>query len=284
MKHFLIISIFLFAISENYFSQNVGKMQDDTLINYIDINKKKQGKWMKYYDNGKMRYKGFFVNDKPTGTFMFYHTNGKVKSVLNYDDNGFSTTEIYWKNGNNAAKGFYNEKKDRIKNWKIYSEDGSLASIINYNLSGKPDGEVIMYYPGTEQKVLHCNYKDGLKHGHYTKYFNSGLIQEDGEYKNNLKVGEWKLYSPEGIIEEQGNFVNGRRNGDWIVYTDDKGIDTVNYNMGQPDNFDEMMEEWREKEEWAKENQDKFKQPEDYLDNPFEFFKPSNIQYPTDNK
>lgn len=42
-----------------------------------------------------------------------------------------------------------------------------------------------------------------------------------------------------------------------------------------PDNWDELMEEWRAKEEWAKENQNKFKQPEDYFDNPIEFFKPS---------
>ncbi len=273
MKHIIIAGLLLFGISEFSFSQ-VGKMQDDTLINYVDINKKKQGKWVKYYDSGKMRYKGFFVNDKPTGTFMFYHSNGKIKSVLNYDDKGFSTTEIYWKNGNKAAKGFYNAENVRIKTWKIYYEDGSLASIINYDLMGKADGEVIMYYPGTERKVLHCNYKNGTKHGHYAKYFKSGIAQEEGDYKNSRKVGHWKLYSPEGVLEEQGPYVDGRRHGDWLVYSDDKAVDTVNYNMGHPDNYDEKMQEWMSKEEWAKENQDKFKQPEDYMDNPIEFFRP----------
>jgi hypothetical protein len=42
--------------------------------------------------------------------------------------------------------------------------------------------------------------------------------------------------------------------------------------MDRPDNYDEMMLEWQQKQEWAKANQDQFKQPENYLDNPIEFF------------
>ncbi|MBN2776790.1 MAG: hypothetical protein JXR36_04065 [Bacteroidales bacterium] len=284
MKNLFLAFTIVLGLQISAVAQVTGTMQDDTLTNYIDINKKKQGKWVKYYDSGKIKYKGYFVNDQPTGTFMFYHTNGKIKSLMNYDDNGFATTEIYWKNGNDAAKGQYNDKKERIGKWEIFFEDGSLASIINYNDSGKAHGEVIMYYPGTTRKVLHCNYKEGKKHGYYEKFFQSGLKQEEGPYENNLKEGMWKHYSPEGIIEEQGMYKEGKREGDWIVFTEEKGLDTVNYKMGRPDNYDEVMEEWRQKEEWAKENQHLFKQPEDYLDNPFEFFKPSNIQYPTDNK
>lgn len=278
-----LIFIAICGLNSNVIAQNVGSMQNDTLINYIDINKNKQGKWIKYYDSGKIKYKGFFINDQPTGTFMFYHSNGKIKSVMNYDDKGYATTEIYWRTGKDAAKGQYNDKKDRIGEWKIYFEDGTLASVINYNDIGQASGEVMMYYPNTNRKVLHCHYKDGKKHGYYEKFFQSGLKQEEGPYKNNLKEGLWKLYTPEGVIEEQGMFVEGRRTGEWLVFTDDKGIDTVNYVMGRPDNYDELMDEWRKKEEWAKENQHLFKQPEDYLDNPFEFFKPSRINNPYGN-
>ncbi len=274
MKHLIFTLVFFTGMISFSIAQNVGKMKNDTLINYIDINNKKQGKWVKHYDSGKIRYKGFFVNDKPTGTFMFYHSNGRVKSVLNYDDKGYSTTEIYWKSGNSAAKGSYDDTNTRIKTWHIYFEDGTLASVINYSVYGKPDGEVRMYYPGTNQKVLHCYYKNGKKHGTYKKFFPTGLTQEEGEYVDNLKEGIWKLYSPEGVLEEEGPFYHGRREGDWIVYTDAKGVDTINYQMGRAENYDEKMNEWREKEEWAKTHQNEFKQPEDYMDNPINFFRP----------
>lgn len=281
MKYIITGILIIFSFTTIY--SQVGTVVDDTITNYIDINKKKQGKWVKYYDNGQMRYKGYFINDLPTGTFTFYHTNGKIKSLLTYDDKGFSKTELFWENGNNAAKGSYNPDKKRVGEWEIYFEDGTLASIINYDDKGEADGEVIMYYPSSEDKVLHCFYKKGLKHGMYTKYFQNGRIQEQGMYKNNLKEGIWKLYSPTGALEEEANYVNGIKSGQCIIYTAETGIDTVNYVNGRPDNYDEKMQEWFEKEEWAKENQHLFKKPEDYLDNPFEFFKPSNITYPDGN-
>ncbi len=273
MKKFFALALITFTISAFTFAQNVGQMQDDTLVNYMDINNKKQGKWIKYYDSGKIRYKGQFLNDIPTGTFMFYHSNGKIKSLMNYDDEGASTCEIFWKTGNNAAKGSYNVNRDRIKEWKIYFEDGTLASIINYNLLGEPDGNIKMYYPDTKQLVLDCNYKNGDKVGDYKKYFPTGIPQELGPYADNLKHGYWKFYSPEGVLEEEGSYINGKREGEWIRYTDDQGTDTVNFVMDRADNYDEQMQEWRDKQEWAKENQHLFKQPENYLDNPIEFFK-----------
>ncbi|MCF0207492.1 MAG: hypothetical protein HUK15_08695, partial [Bacteroidales bacterium] len=75
--------VMLAAFAMPSFAQLVGEKQaDGTIINYIDINKKKQGKWVKKYDNGQIRYEGFFTNDQPTGTFKYYHENGKQKSIL----------------------------------------------------------------------------------------------------------------------------------------------------------------------------------------------------------
>ena len=252
-------------------AQNVGQMKGDTLINYVDINKKKQGKWEKKYDNGKIRYKGFFINDVPTGTFMYYHTNGKIKSVLNYAEDTTSTAELYWETGLIAAKGSYDAQNRRIKLWHIYFEDGTLSVIINYK-AGQANGAVTMYYPGGKTKILDCNYKLGKLDGMYKKFFQSGLPQEEGPYVNGVKHGHWKLYNPEGFVDEEGEYINGYKEGDWMVYKVGKINDTVNYKMDRPDNYDEMMLEWQQKQEWAKANQDQFKQPENYLDNPIEFF------------
>jgi len=100
-------------------------------------------------------------------------------------------------------------------------------------------------------------------------------LQEEGPYVDGSRHGYWKFYSPLGIIEEEGPYENGLRNGDWISYLDVPTGDTINYYNDRPDNYDEMMKGWQDKQTWAKEHQDEFKQPEDYWDNPVEFFKPS---------
>jgi len=274
MNKFSVIIVLFLVISCGLSAQNVGQMQNDTLVNYIDINNKKQGKWVKYYESGQMRYKGYFINDLPVGVFTFYHSNGKIKSVLNYDATNCSTAEIFWDNGNRAAKGSYDANNERDKIWNLYFEDGNPSAVINYS-HGKANGEVKMFYPTSGKKVLECNYKDGKLHGYYKKFFEGGILQEEGPYVDGSRHGYWKFYSPLGIIEEEGPYENGLRNGDWISYLDVPTGDTINYYNDRPDNYDEMMKGWQDKQTWAKEHQDEFKQPEDYWDNPVEFFKPS---------
>jgi antitoxin component YwqK of YwqJK toxin-antitoxin module len=270
----IVLIISAIIISSSLFGQNVGQMKDDTIVNFIDINNKKQGKWVKYYDSGKMRYKGFFINDIPTGTFTYYHPNSKIKSILNYDDKGCCTSEIYWENGNRAAKGFYDENQKRDKVWNLYFDDGVLSAVINYS-HGVAHGAVQMFYPESGQKVLDCGYADGKLDGYYKKFFKTGTTMEEGPYVKGSRHGYWKFYTPEGIVDEEGPYVDGRKHGDWIYRKDNAPADTVNFVMDKADNYDEMMEEWRGKQEWAKQNQHLFKQPEDYLDNPIDFFKPN---------
>lgn len=273
MNKILVLIVCFFLFSSLLKAQSVGKKENDTLINYIDINNKKQGKWIKYYNNNQIKYKGEFLNDIPVGLFTYYFPSGKVKSILNYDDKGNANAEIFWENSNPHAKGTYNAAKQRINTWHIYFEDGTLFAIINYK-NGKTDGLVTMYYPGGLAKVFEANYMDGKLEGYYKKYFKGNRLQEEGPCVNGLKHGYWKHYTPEGLIEEEGTYVNGRRHGDWIVYNKDKNKnEPVKYENDIPNNYNELMKEWEDKKEWAKANQDKFKQPEDYFDNPMEFFR-----------
>ncbi len=271
-KCFFTCLLFLF-FSLSLFSQN-SKTKNDSIVNYVDINMNKQGKWVKKYANGQIRYKGFFIDNIPSGVFTYYYENGKIKSILNYDDKAGAQAELFFDNGNVAAKGYYDSEQNRHLIWKLFYEDGKKSAIINYE-HGKANGNVQIFYPYTEKLVLDCNYKNGKLHGKYTKYFQSGIKIEEGTYENSTRHGYWKFYSTTGSVDEEGMYINGERDGLWKDYTKDPKGETVTYKDGIPDNWDELMEEWKEKEKWAKENQDKFKQPEDYFDNPIEFFKPS---------
>ena len=272
------IAVSLASISGK--AQVIGeRLPDGSIINYIDINKKKQGKWIKKYSNGNVRYEGFFTNDIPSGTFKYYYDDGKKKSILVYNDDHTSTVEMYWKTGGKAAEGAYDEETRRHGDWYMYTESGNLIAIIHY-VHGKAEGNVKMYYPDTKKLVLDCMYADGKRNGYYKYYFDNGNMHEDGFYKDGTKHGHWKMYTPEGSLEQEGEYLYGEKEGEWKDYRTDSKGETVVYKRGHSDKEQAEMEEWKRKVEWAKEHQDQFARPEDYLDDPMEFFRHnSNVDY-----
>jgi antitoxin component YwqK of YwqJK toxin-antitoxin module len=46
------------------------------LINYKDG--KKEGEWIQYFDDGKLKFKGAYINDEKDGPFTGYYPNGKI--------------------------------------------------------------------------------------------------------------------------------------------------------------------------------------------------------------
>lgn len=278
---FIILIAFSFNLSLSAQSAEAG--DSDTVLNYVDIQGNKQGQWIKHYSNGNVRFKGFFIDDIEQGTFKHYHRNGRIKSVLNYDDDGAATVEMFWENGNRAAKGAYNSERERIGYWQLFYQDGRLLQTIEYE-NGQAHGEVVMYYPGTDVKLLECTYKNARLNGEYIKYFNNSLKMEEGSYKDGFKHGKYTYYTSDGFIDEQGQYVEGRRVGEWLTYSKGEFEDTVKYINGRPENYEELMQEWLDRKEWAKENQEKFRNPHDYFDNPYEFFRDRTDPYKQERK
>ena len=256
--------------SQCLFSQ-VGDYHNDTLVNYMDINKKKQGKWIKKHDNGQIRYKGQFVDDMPVGTFYYYFKDGKLKSMLDYDNKGNARCEMFHENGNIAATGKYNKNRERIGDWEFHYENGVTSAKIPYE-NNKAHGKVFIYYTDGSL-LLECNYNNGTLDGEYKKYFKHGARQILGTYKNGSRNGHFKVFDTSDRLIEEGPFINGLRHGTFIKYEGVQGPDTIEYINNKPENWEELNEELQKQLEDAKNNQHRFKHPEDYIDNPIEFFR-----------
>ena len=71
---FLLILCPLFAMSQD--------------INKTDKNGLKQGVWMKTFPNGKIMYKGKFVDGYPVGRMERFHNNGNLKAILIFSEKG----------------------------------------------------------------------------------------------------------------------------------------------------------------------------------------------------
>src|SRR4030065_1527811 len=96
LKNFL-IPIILLVITLHIPAQNI---LPDTTWNQIDQSGKKQGWWKKFYPDGTIMYKGFFVNNSPRGTFERYFENGKRKAVMHFSGDGKSVyAKFFYMNG-----------------------------------------------------------------------------------------------------------------------------------------------------------------------------------------
>ena len=122
------------------------------------------GKWVSYFENGKMKMSGYFKRSLPIGTWQEYFSSGKVKKITNYGlfvykgepVTGLSGTyQEFFASGNLKVNGFYGSvvfsykdttyvedpvsgnkvakvivhndiRAEKMGHWEYYTEDGEL--------------------------------------------------------------------------------------------------------------------------------------------------------------
>jgi len=190
--------------------------------NKIDENGLKQGKWVKNYNYGGIRYEGQFKDDKPFGEFRYFYTNGNLKATTMYrafGDTAITTT--YHKNGKKMAEGLYFRQQKEGK-WLYYSDiDSALISEENYK-NGQLHGRIITFYPESGKPAEIVEYKRGKREGPLLKYFPEGSIMTEGTYVSDSLDGSFILYWPDGQIQVKGAYNMGLHSGKWTYY-DEKG-------------------------------------------------------------
>lgn len=192
-------------------------------VNETDEHGRKQGQWIKQYPNGKIRYKGNFLNDKPVGTFQYFNEQGKLTAENTFYANGLKAKGVlYNEHGKRIAEGIYiDQKKDSV--WNYFKYDTLLIAKETYK-NGKPHGTWFTWYengkPAEEVSFIEgvqtgpykqyfengnlkieTTYLNGAIDGSYVQYHSDGKKLVEGVYKKDLKSGEWKSYNTEGKIE-----------------------------------------------------------------------------------
>ncbi len=89
------------------------------------------GKWVSYFENGKVKLSGYFKKSLPIGTWQEYFSSGKLKKVSNYGlfvykgepVTGLSGTyQEFFASGNLKVNGFYGSVVFSYKD-TVYIED-----------------------------------------------------------------------------------------------------------------------------------------------------------------
>ena len=257
MKRILFVLLFAFiAMSIKLQAQN------DT-INKYDDQHRKHGTWVKRYPNGQIQYRAEFEHGKPTGTTKRYHKSGNLKAVMNFQPSGRVFTELYNKEGDKQAEGYYLErKKDSI--WTFYDENGRIVATDSYN-NGNRDGKSLRFFrDGDTSNIVH--WTDGKKDGEIRQFFDNGKEKLIGYYSNGELNGPLTIFYPSGFKKVEGRYKNNLRKGKWIYYGEEGDTSKViNYIDGKPENEEQLEREETKEIRELENNQGKFDDPRNML-------------------
>jgi len=182
-----------------------------------------------YYPDGKLRYKGYFVNGQPTGEMIRYYPEGNKKAEMNYRGDSVDVI-LYNRQGDYTITGKYFCQKKwgmwrSYKGKQLVAEEEYQNDVLNgksvryaegktrieekYWKAGKPEGIWKLFYANGQLKLQAC-YVAGELEGEVVSYFPEGQLSAKGRYKHNRKEGEWGFYNPAGEVIRKQVYHQGR--------------------------------------------------------------------------
>ncbi len=202
---------------------------------------RKEGRWKKYWPNGKLRSEINYAAGKPTGEYQLFYENGKTEEHGFWASNkNTGDFKRYYDNGNPQQHFLFADNGKRNGLQKYYHENGKMAlevNIINGSESGvmrryNPDGALI------EEKVFENGVLKQSKTMGATKPQvaaakdpydkNVGSVQSKATNDKTNAAETFKpdgfntLYNKNGDVTQSGEFKEGRLfNGKWYRYSND---------------------------------------------------------------
>ena len=96
-------------------------------------------------------------------------------------------------------------------NGKLIEKDcADVYRIAKVNQYFQFDGEVLDSYVSKGSRYCLTNYRNGIKEGPCTFYFENGKVKETGNYANNLRTGIWTYYFENGLKHKTIEFINDK--------------------------------------------------------------------------
>ena len=208
--------IFFFLLSITVFSQNVNQLDSEGL---------RQGKWKKSYENGSIRYEGFFKDDIPVGIFTYYYPSSEVSIEKEFFHSGSAAAaHFFYKSGALKASGLYvNELKDST--WNYFNPDSILIGIEQYKEGNLHGISKTFYDTGEIYEVK--RWKEGVEHGEWKQFYVDGSLKMKCFLLNGKRDGVFLFHYPDGKLNIKGDYESDEKIGNWMYYNEDSKLDTV---------------------------------------------------------
>ncbi len=156
---------------------------------------KRNGPFIFYHDNGKVKLQGKYVNDLLDSTVNAFYENGSPKYIHNFSM-GIQVGELitYYKNGNI-------EQKTTLKN-------------------EKPHGTMYTYYEAGNLR-LESTYNEGVRDGKYIRYHLTGLMAEESYFKNGIQDSVSRYWDNVfGTLMKEEYYKMGKKDGTWYTFNE----------------------------------------------------------------
>ena len=210
LKRFKITYIFIvFVLWSTYSIANEA-------LNYTDDNNQKQGHWvftnkvkkLPNYKEDQIVEEGDYLNNKKNGKWLFYYNNDKVKHILTFSNNrpdGYAI--FYYKNGQKREEGVWKNNK-WVGDYKYYYENGNVRFEWQYNQNGQRTG-IQKYYHLNGQLMIEGEWNNGKESGTITEYYEDGSIKSERIFNNGqLDLESTKNFKPQEKVVVKINEVS----------------------------------------------------------------------------
>ena len=238
--------------------------------NQTDIAGKRQGVWVEKYRNGNRKTQINYVDGKPLGDYYRFHERtGGLSAHLYFSDFNDASAILYDMSGAVIAMGYYhNQKKDSI--WQYLKNDTIVVSQEIYK-DGVKDGKQTTYFehgfPAEE-----ITYVKGVREGVWKRYYETMQPIFEATYHNDKLNGKYTKYDMDGKVVISGTYKDGVQVGEWKYYDEDtKKFKVYKYIDGKPENYDQLAEEESKKLQQMMEQAQGLVDPQDYINNPEEY-------------
>lgn len=160
-------------------------------INYIDIQGKKQGKWIVFgkhkpgscYQPTQKVEEGKYQENRKTGVWIDYYCNSNKKSEVTYVNgrpNGYAI--MYHENGNKKEEGNWVNNR-WVGDYKLYYENGQVQHDFKFNAGGKREGNQVYKYENG-QVAVEGNFANGKEAGTFKEYYENGNLKAIKNFNN----------------------------------------------------------------------------------------------------
>ena len=238
--------------------------------NQTDITGKKQGVWVEKYRNGNRKSQINYVNGKPLGDYYrFYERTGGVSAHLYFSDFDDASALLYDEAGSIIAMGYYrNQKKDSI--WQYLKNDTIVVSQEMYK-NGVKDGKQTTYFEfGFLAEEI--TYVNGVREGVWKRYYETMQPVFEAIYHNDKLNGKYTKYDLDGNVIISGTYKDDLPIGEWKYYDKEtKKYKKYNYVDGKPENYEQLEEEETKRLEQMMKHSTELADPQDYINNPEDY-------------
>ena len=202
------------------YKSNSGSLKDIKVEEGVFINGRKEGQWIKYFEDGKaLKLKGSYSNNRPHGKFIRYYKNGQIKEKGSFSNSKF--------------KGEY------IR----YHSNGKIKYLGNYNNLGEETG-VIQYFHKNGNLAIQYTVKNALLNGKLTRYFEDGSLQKSISFSENGSIIAAKTFEKKLPEKTIVNSADNSGNPPNIKNPKTKGVkfNSFGYNKVYNDNDEIWMD------------------------------------------